>query len=222
METGDVEGITLTENEQSSAGEEEPAREEGFALQFSLNEEQPSLEKEISLSVPAKITAPFTFEIREKDITVAAEEPAGAEPKVELAAAPLQFTADFQWELALQTEENDENAAFSMQAVSLNEKEPGTVYTESAEMALIFTLPEGTAFPEEEAVYDAEKAAIKMGDAEVLYFNGLPEGVSVTGVSAESDGSLKVMLVESRAQDDLAAELTGLACAVREMRQKKR
>ena len=127
METGDVEGITLTENEQSSAGEEEPAREEGFALQFSLNEEQPSLEKEISLSVPAKITAPFTFEIREKDITVAAEEPAGAEPKVELAAAPLQFTADFQWELALQTEENDENASFSMQAVSLNEKEAGTV-----------------------------------------------------------------------------------------------
>ena len=72
METGDAEGITLTENAQSSADENDPARDGGFALQFSLNEERPSLEKEIALSVPAKITAPFTFEIREEDITLAA------------------------------------------------------------------------------------------------------------------------------------------------------
>ena len=68
----DAEGITLTENAQSSVDENDPARDGGFALQFSLNEERPSLEKEIALSVPAKITAPFTFEIREEDITLAA------------------------------------------------------------------------------------------------------------------------------------------------------
>lgn len=101
-----AEGITLTENEQSGADENDPARDGEFSLQFSLNEEQPSHEKEIALSVPADITGPFTFEIGEEDITVMTDEPAGVEPKIELTASPLQFTAAVQDGSASQTEED--------------------------------------------------------------------------------------------------------------------
>lgn len=106
METEAAEGITLTENEQSGADENDPARDGEFSLQFSLNEEQPSLEKELALSVPEDITEPFTFEIGEEDITVMTEEPAGVEPKVELTASPLKFTAAAQDGSASQTEED--------------------------------------------------------------------------------------------------------------------
>ena len=106
METEAAEGITLTENEQSGADENDPARDGEFSMQFSLNEEQPSLEKEIALSVLADITGPFTFEIGEEDITVMTDEPAGVEPKIELTVSPLQFTAAAQDGSASQTEED--------------------------------------------------------------------------------------------------------------------
>ena len=101
-----AESITLTENEQSGADENDPARDGEFSMQFSLNEEQPSLEKEIALSVPADITGPFTFEIGEEDITEMTDEPAGVEPKIELTVSPLQFTAAAQDGSASQTEED--------------------------------------------------------------------------------------------------------------------
>lgn len=77
METEAAEGITLTENEQSGADENDPARDGEFSLQFSLNEEQPSLEKEIALSVPAEDQKAVVIGLYQT--TDAAREPAAVE-----------------------------------------------------------------------------------------------------------------------------------------------
>ena len=48
----------------------------------------------------------------EEDVAVAAADGSAVEVRKELTAAPLAFTADFQWQVALQAKENGGHAAF--------------------------------------------------------------------------------------------------------------
>ena len=111
--------IALTEEEASMLGELpeglalENAEGGGMNLTFRLTQEQPSLDVELTASVPAKTTASTAIEVTEDDIQIEAvgkavdsseaeEEPESTEPRKliqEKKGGTLHFTASFGWTL---------------------------------------------------------------------------------------------------------------------------
>ena len=196
------EGFTLKRNEDKTA-----------ALCFTLKKGQESIEKELTVSVPSGITAPFTFDVTKDDISVTFPDGA-AEDKVQksITASPMDITASFGWRMSLQAQEPKEDYGFSLQAASSYRQETGALFTQLLKLTGTVTLPEGLGFPDGNYTYD--EGQILAGQNPVVTLENLPQGMTVSGIEKESAQTLHFVLQQTRAKGDVTAELNDMDSTV--------
>ena len=188
----------------------------GYLLSFSLDGEQPELTQSLAISIlPDHRTLSRTLEVAEDDVSVTVN---GEPVNAVVETGSVSFRSPFGWEVSVDSAgdvllaEGQSLTDYSVRLTAAPVEDEGRLYTESQEIHMVFTLPEGLSLPEGEYVFDPAAGAVRAGDAEILTVAGLWENAQA---QVSRTGSQTLELSLSREQADENTDLSGADLSLR-------